>query len=90
MPAQRDDRLRVVVHVDEASVDRQRLALGNVATLLDDVDAAGAQIEIVCNGPAIAALTLQSTLATDLSTLRTRGVGSSPVTTRWPLPAFER
>jgi intracellular sulfur oxidation DsrE/DsrF family protein len=75
MPAQREDRLRVVVHVDEASVERQRLALGNVANLLDDADAAGAQVEIVCNGPAIAALTVESALATDLSALRARGVG---------------
>jgi intracellular sulfur oxidation DsrE/DsrF family protein len=64
-----------VVHVDEASVDRQRLALGNVANLLDDIDAAGAQVDIVFNGPAMSALTLGSTLAADLSVLRAQGVG---------------
>jgi len=75
MPAQHDDRLRAVVHVDEASVERQHLAIGNVANLLDDIGAAGAQVEIVFNGPAISALTLQSALAGDLAALRARGVG---------------
>jgi len=75
MPAQRDDRLCVVVHVDEASVNRQHLALGNVANLLDDVGPAGAEVEIVFNGPAISALTVESALVEDLSALRTRGVG---------------
>jgi len=75
MPACADDLLRVVVHVDEASVDRQHLALGNVANLLDDIDAAGAQVEIVFNGPAISALTVESGLVEDLSALRARGVG---------------
>jgi intracellular sulfur oxidation DsrE/DsrF family protein len=75
MPARVDELLRVVVHVDEASVDRQHLALGNVANLLDDIDAAGVQVEIVFNGPAISALTVESALAADLSALRARGVG---------------
>jgi len=75
MPAQRDDRLRVVVHVDKASVDRQHLALANVANLPDDIDAAGVQVEMVFNGPAISALTVESALAADLSALRARGVG---------------
>lgn len=74
MPAQSDDRLRVVVHVDEARPDRQRLALGNVANLLDDVGAGGAEVEIVFNGPAISALTASSELLGELSSLPARGV----------------
>jgi len=75
MPARADDLLRVVVHVDEASVDRQHLALGNVANLLDDIGPIGAEVEIVFNGPAISALTAKSALVEDLSALRARGVG---------------
>jgi intracellular sulfur oxidation DsrE/DsrF family protein len=75
MPADLSDRLRVVVHVDEASADRQHLALGNVANLLDDAASAGAEIEIVFNGPAISVVSTESRLAGDLSALRARGVG---------------
>jgi intracellular sulfur oxidation DsrE/DsrF family protein len=66
--------VRVVVHVDDASPDRQRLALGNVANLLDDVGAALVEVEIVFNGPAISALASRSDLRTDLAALQARGV----------------
>ena len=67
--------VRVVVHVDDASSDRQRLALGNVANLLDDVGAEDAEVEVVFNGPAISASTKSSELMGELSALRARGVG---------------
>jgi len=74
VPPHPDDRLRVVVHVDEARPDRQHLALGNVANLLEDVAAAGVLVEVVFNGPAISALAVGSALAGDLAALRARGV----------------
>jgi intracellular sulfur oxidation DsrE/DsrF family protein len=46
-------RLSVVVHVDDADPDRQRLALGNVANLLRDVGEAELNVEVVFNGPAV-------------------------------------
>jgi len=70
-----DGAIRVVVHVDEASGDRQRLALGNVANLLNDIGEDLAVVEIVFNGPAISALRAGSELLDELSALRTRGVG---------------
>ncbi|MGC8627077.1 MAG: DsrE family protein [Acidimicrobiales bacterium] len=66
---------RAVVHVDDADLQRQRLALGNVANLLADTDMAGARVEVVFNGPAISALAVGSVLAADLSALAARGVG---------------
>ncbi|MGC9220475.1 MAG: DsrE family protein [Solirubrobacteraceae bacterium] len=66
--------VRVVVHVDDASADRQRLALGNVANLLADVGPGDAAVEIVFNGPAISAVTASSALSGELSSLRARGV----------------
>ncbi len=75
MSAKPEDHLRVLVHVDEAILNRQRLALGNVANLLDDAASPGVEIEVVFNGPAISALSLQSSLAGDLAALGARGVG---------------
>lgn len=69
------DAVRAVVHVDDASAERQHLALGNVTNLLDDAGARGAEVEVVFNGPAILALTGTSPLVADLSALRARGVG---------------
>lgn len=69
-----EDALRVVIHVDDPSLDRQRLALGNVRNLLDDVGEDGVVVEIVFNGPAISALTMGSDLSSELVTLQTRGV----------------
>lgn len=74
MPSTREGAVRVVVHVDDACADRQRLALGNVANLLDDVGDDAAELEVVFNGPAISALTAGSDLMADLSTLQARGV----------------
>lgn len=65
---------RVVVHVDEAGVDRQRLALGNVGNLLADVGAANVAVEVIFNGPAIFALRAGAALAPELAALHARGV----------------
>lgn len=67
--------LQVLIHIDEASAERQHLALGNVTNLLNDVGPGGVEVETVVNGPAISALTASSALVPDLSTLRARGVG---------------
>lgn len=65
MAPSQDELLRVVVHVDDADPDRWRLALRNVANLLADVGSA--QVELVFNGPAIAALTTTSPLFEELA-----------------------
>lgn len=65
----------VVVHVDEAGVDRQRLALGNVGNLLADVGEGNVAVEVVFNGPAISALRAGSPLAPELAAVHARGVG---------------
>jgi len=79
MTANRDnladvDHVRAVIHVDDADPERQRLAAGNVANLLDDTGFASADIEIVFNGAAIGALTGQSALTAGLAGLQARGV----------------
>jgi len=65
----------VVVHVDDASANHQRLALGNVANLLDDLGAEDSMIEVVFNGPSISALILGSKWAPEVAELTARGVG---------------
>lgn len=79
MTASGDGRLdvshvRAVIHVDDADVERQRLASANVLNLLDDTAVVSADIEIVFNGAAIWALTRQSALTTELAGLQARGV----------------
>jgi intracellular sulfur oxidation DsrE/DsrF family protein len=79
MKISRDDRLRVnhvrvVIHLDDADIERQRLASDNVMNLLDDEGIASADIEVVFNGVAIWALTDQSALSAELARLRARGV----------------
>lgn len=74
MAARPTQRLRVVVHVDEASIDRQRLALGNVANLLNDLGDANAEVEVVLNGPSISAATKGTELSGGLKLLGARGV----------------
>lgn len=74
MPPTSEGAVRVVVHVDDASADRQHLALGNVTNLLDDVGPGDTEVEIVFNGPAISALSKSSELLRELSALRARGV----------------
>jgi len=66
--------VQAVVHVDDASAERQRLALGNVASLLDDMGVDIAEVEIACTGPAISALAASSELLGELSALRRREV----------------
>lgn len=68
------DLVRVVVHVDDGSAGHQRLALGNVANLLNEVGADAVGVEVVFNGPAIYALATSSELSAELSSLQTRGV----------------
>jgi intracellular sulfur oxidation DsrE/DsrF family protein len=79
MKTSRGDRLRVnhvrvVIHVDDADIERQRLASGNVMNLLDDAGPASTDIEIVFNGAAIRSLTGQSVLSAELAPLQARGV----------------
>jgi intracellular sulfur oxidation DsrE/DsrF family protein len=69
-----DDAMRVVIHVDDPSPERQRLALGNARNLLDDVGEDAVAVEIVFNGPAISALSVGSEFSDELVSLQTRGV----------------
>lgn len=68
--------LRVVVHLDEAAPRRQRLALANVANLLDAAAASGetVEVEVVLNGPAVAAARRSGDAAFALGRLQARGV----------------
>jgi len=79
MKISRGDRLRVnhvrvVIHIDDADIERQRLASGNVMNLLDDEALASADIEVVFNGAAIWALTGRSALSAELTPLQARSV----------------
>ncbi|MHB8556203.1 MAG: DsrE family protein [Candidatus Dormibacteria bacterium] len=65
---------RAVIHLDEAGPDRQRLALGNVANLLDDRDPAPVTVEVVANGPGVGAVVLTSPVAVEVGSLLARGV----------------
>lgn len=64
----------MVVHVDEASADRQRLAFANVANLLDDRGGDALAVEVVLNGPGIGAVESTSPFAAELAALLGRGV----------------
>lgn len=64
----------VVIHLDEAGPDRQRLALGNVVNLLDDCDPAPVTVEVVTNGPGVSAVVFTSPVAGEVGSLLARGV----------------
>lgn len=65
---------RVVIHVDEAGPDRQRLALGNVANLLHERGPEAVTVEVVTNGPGIGAVVSSSPVAVEVGRLLAQGV----------------
>jgi|ACXJ01.1.fsa_nt_gi Uncharacterized conserved protein, COG1416 len=72
MPTEKS--FHVVFHVDEDSLERQRLALGNVLNLLNDLGNNRVDVEVVFNGPAIISASRTSTLAIEFKRLRIKGV----------------
>ncbi len=65
---------RVVVHLDESDPNRQRLAVANLANLLDDLGDQQVVAELVANGPGLDAVLTTSTIGAELDALMVRGV----------------
>jgi intracellular sulfur oxidation DsrE/DsrF family protein len=64
-----NERLHVVVHVDDADEERQRLALRNITNLLADVGPENVEVELVFNGPAVSACLKGSPIGESLASI---------------------